>query len=86
MGSRRAWTGPATVQQDRAALAGVRAKDLRGWGERYVRGFQRAIAAFLAICWRFLADNFSARALPPFNPPGGQGQLQRGSWQGGRDG
>ena len=26
-------------------------------------------AAFLAIAFRLLADNFSALALPPFNPP-----------------
>ena len=30
---------------------------------------QRAKAAFLAICIRFLGDSFSARALPPFKPP-----------------
>src|SRR5882762_9710442 len=26
-------------------------------------------AALLAICFRFLAESFLARALPPFNPP-----------------
>jgi hypothetical protein len=31
--------------------------------------FQRASAAFLAICFRFLADSASARALPPLEAP-----------------
>lgn len=33
------------------------------------RGFQRAIAALRAICWRFLAESLAARAGPPFLPP-----------------
>jgi hypothetical protein len=31
--------------------------------------FQRARAARLAICDRFLGESFAARALPPFGPP-----------------
>jgi len=38
--------------------------------QEFLRGlFQRAKAALRALSFRCFADNFCARALPPFKPP-----------------